>query len=189
MDNYRDASVGATGTEAGFQFEFSCQHCSRTWRSPLRAYKRGRLAGWLDWVMFSVGGRGAHLARQGVTGLARVGFEGAREAALAEALGLAKPNYSECPGCRKWICRDCRDTASGLCPNCKSENSREAHLDGRRGAEAASPACPSCGQPSGGGRFCEGCGFDLASTHKSCPGCGAMVTRAARFCADCGHGF
>lgn len=191
MNNYQDLSTSASDSGAGFQFEFKCQHCDGTWRSPFKSYTRGRLAGMLHWVTqtLTATSSASYFANRGLSGVAEAGFEGARAAALADALAAARTNYTECGGCPKWICATCRDAATGLCPTCKGDASHASHLDGGRAAATGGQACPSCSQPTGGGRFCEGCGFDLASTHKSCPGCGALSSRQARFCPDCGHGF
>jgi ribosomal protein L32 len=191
MNNYQDRSTSASDTGAGFQFEFSCQHCDRTWRSPFTSYKRGRLAGLISWlaISFSATSTGVYAATRGLSGAAQAGHAKAREKALAEAIAQARTNYTECGGCSKWLCNECYDSASGLCPACRSESASASHLDGARAGASGGQACPSCGQASGGGRFCEGCGYDMAATHKSCPGCGAMVSRQARFCTDCGHGF
>ena len=48
--------------------------------------------------------------------------------------------------------------------------------------------CPSCGQESGGGKFCQGCGHALAAAQaaqKFCGNCGTPLS-GARFCGECG---
>jgi predicted amidophosphoribosyltransferase len=48
--------------------------------------------------------------------------------------------------------------------------------------------CPSCGQDSGGGKFCQSCGTALASAQsarKFCPNCGTALN-GAKFCGECG---
>ena len=48
--------------------------------------------------------------------------------------------------------------------------------------------CPSCGQESGGGTFCQNCGGTLAaaeSEKKFCGNCGTPLS-GARFCGECG---
>ena len=191
MNNYTDLSSSGAEVDAGFQFEFSCQSCGETWRSAFKPYRRGQLAGWLERLSYLIGGSATFQANRGAGGLASLGWKDARESALGQALGQARQLYSECGSCRKVVCRKCWNAQSGQCNACAGEMQRGAHLDGARAAAPAAGglACPSCGQGTGGGRFCEACGFDLAATHKSCPGCGTMVTRQARFCADCGHGF
>jgi len=49
----------------------------------------------------------------------------------------------------------------------------------------AALSCPSCGAPSSGGAFCEGCGMAfLKADH--CPKCGAPLGAKAKFCKGCG---
>lgn len=199
LGNYRDVSKTGSDTNAGFQFEFTCENCSRTWKSPFQPYRRGQLAGFVRKFAYFLGDRGTMTKASGT--LADVGTKGARDAALQTAIELAEQRFHECPSCRKAVCDDCWDDGARLCVECSEHGARPARgrrharhdVDEERAeaapAQAAGAACPNCATPMGGGRFCAECGFDMASTHKSCPGCGAMCTRAARFCTDCGHGF
>jgi Double zinc ribbon len=193
MDNYTQLSGSNADGGVGFQFEFRCQSCDTPWRSQFKPYRRGQLAELMGKLAYFVHGRAMSLARRGSGGIADVGHKKARNAALEQALEQAQQIYAECGSCRKVVCRKCWDRDSGQCRSCTGEAHRADQLDGRAApaamAEAGAIVCPSCGQRAGGGRFCDGCGFDLASTHKSCPSCGAMVARNVRFCADCGHGF
>ncbi len=188
MNNYRDLSSGSEGVAAGFQFEFNCESCGRTWRSAFTPYRTGQVAGWLERFSFMVSGNAS--ATRLSSSLASAGARKAREHALDAARIQARQLYTQCEGCRRTVCRDCWDAASGRCRSCAGEDVRAQQIDGPRAAVASGALrCPSCQAPSDGSRFCTGCGFDFASTHKSCPGCGALVARQARFCADCGHGF
>jgi membrane protease subunit (stomatin/prohibitin family) len=54
--------------------------------------------------------------------------------------------------------------------------------------DQATGLCPSCGQESGGGKFCQGCGHALAAAQaaqKFCGNCGTPLS-GARFCGECG---
>lgn len=187
LNNYRDVSSTSSDMGAGFQFEFFCESCGRTWRSAFKPYRKGQLSGILQRFMFMLPGR-ASMASRAVGGLADLGARGARESALANAMTQAETRYTLCPGCAKAVCGDCWHERDGRCNECRT---REAAETGTSAAPAAAsgPACPNCGIASSGGRFCAECGFDMASTHKSCPGCGVMLARQARFCTDCGHAF
>jgi hypothetical protein len=187
MNNYTDLSSGLSTPDAGFQFEFRCERCGETWRSAFKPYRRGQLAGWMSRLGYYFTGSAMSTARSGSDEIARLGSTAMHRKALVEAQTQARQLYSTCGTCRSAVCRRCWSAASGQCTRCAEEAGRSVQLDGAR--PSVGLACSSCGQPCGGGRFCEACGFDMASTHKSCPGCGAMVTRNARFCADCGHGF
>jgi hypothetical protein len=196
LTNYREVSKGGSDISAGFQFEFSCGICSRTWKSPFKPYRLGQFAGLIYKFAYFLGDRGS-MSRTSTT-VANVGSSRARESALSDALDLAKDRYNECKGCKRIGCEDCLDQHSRMCESCtkkslqayrSSESDRSAQDVSSSSSASAGMKCSNCGSSMGGGRFCAECGFDAASTHKSCPGCGVMCTRAARFCPECGHGF
>ena len=205
LTNFRDISKGGSDTRAGFQFEFYCGSCSHTWASPFQPYRKAQFAGLVFQLARLLGDRGSMFRVSNA--VAGAGESRAHESARQQALELAEQRYTECRSCHKVVCEDCWDTAAGLCQPCAgsgggSHSNRSASARGgeegssERGSTAggASPVttalkCPNCSCAIGGGRFCEECGFDMASTHKSCPGCGTLCARTTRFCADCGHGF
>ena len=198
LSNYRDVSrTDSTSLDVGFQFEFACGNCSRTWKSPFRPYRRGQFVGAVYNFVHYFGDRSGmfrwlHL-------MATTGETKARESALNAALQLADQRYTFCPRCNRAVCEECWDDRARACQGCRGESGRTAKAaTGYRGGsekvesvagQAAAAKCSNCGAALDGGRFCAECGFDLASTHKSCPGCGTLCVRAARFCPDCGHGF
>ncbi len=189
LSNYRDVSKSGADVHAGFQFEFNCGVCSRTWKSPFKPYRTGQLSGLIYKFAYFFGDRGS-LSRTS-NEIAGVGWDRARAGALNEAIELAEQRYTECPGCSKAACENCWNGQIQLCEECasrsvKSSNRSDGHSGG---ADAAGQNCSNCGSPMQGGRFCAECGFDVASSHKACPGCGVLCARAARFCPDCGHGF
>ena len=191
LSNYTDVSRAGSDLRSGFQFEFRCQRCSETWKSPLKPYRRGQFAGLIYRFAYYLGDRGS-FSRVSTT-VADAGSARAKESALQEALAVAEQRYTVCPSCERAVCERCWDSGSGRCEDCSGQqNGRAAGGGSSAGAAAATGSsirCPNCGNTQGGGRFCPECGFDMASTHKSCPGCGTMCLRSARFCADCGHGF
>ncbi len=197
MKNYHDLSSSTSSDlKAGFQFEFFCECCNDTWRSPFTPYRRGRLTGWLkrfDFVFVNL-----HRVGHASGALADAGALKAKEAALAAARAQAARRFHACERCDRHVCDNCFREETGHCRDCsaKAGGARGGGADdgGHVGyaddaPAAAGPTCPNCQTPSEGGRFCHECGFDMASTHKSCPGCGTTVSRQARFCPDCGHGF
>ena len=50
--------------------------------------------------------------------------------------------------------------------------------------ETQTITCPNCGKPSGGGKFCNNCGYNLQL--RICPNCGAQVAQGVKFCGECG---
>ena len=199
LTNYHDLSKAGSHLGAGYQFEFYCATCPRTWKSPFKPYRRGQFAGLLFRVGRYIDSRGTLL--RAFTAVSNAGDDGAREAALQDALELAAEHYVECPACGRAFCVECWDANGQRCPECRTSSGgatpahRVRHEQDDAAAAApiastgAAPTCPNCSSAVSGGRFCPECGFDISSTHKSCPGCGSMCTRASRFCAECGHGF
>lgn len=185
LTNYREIGREAD-SGAGFQYEFSCGRCTRTWKSPFKPYRKGQIADLIYKFAYFIGDRGG-VSRTSTT-VARVGEKGAREAALQEALVEAEQRFALCPACNNTVCDNCWDARAEKCEECARSGSSSG--TGRTGNSGkAGPACPNCQSAMDGGRFCAECGYDMASTHKSCPGCGALCGRSARFCTDCGHGF
>jgi Double zinc ribbon len=191
LENYRDLSQAGSDLGAGFQFEFFCSKCNRKWKSPFKPYRMGQIAGLISRFSFLI--KGSQTASRTTGNFADMGSRGAKESALAEAMEQANKLYTVCESCKGAVCDDCWSPRDNSCTPCAQAEQREAEKSSGRSAREAEHggalACPNCRTPSGGGRFCAECGFDMASTHKSCPGCGTMVLRQARFCTDCGHSF
>ena len=193
--NYRDISPPAGDVGAGFQWEFVCESCGETWKSPFRPYRAGQAAGLFrrfGWVLnefYRVGALTDLVFKVGraTGGTAELGGSKPKMEALQEALGLAKDRYHVCSNCRTSVCENCWVDSSDVCIKC--EKATGSLQQGSSASASSAMACPNCQTASQGGRFCHECGFDMASTHKSCPGCGTTMARAARFCTDCGHGF
>jgi hypothetical protein len=195
LTNYRDLSTSSGDLGAGFQFEFYCESCGDSWKTPFKPYRAGQAAGlfrrfgYLLNEFYKIGALTDILYKAGrATGTSvEVTGSKAKTAALEEAQGLAARRYDRCSNCHTMVCTNCFNESSGLCIKCEAGAGHGAQT--AAGAGTSSVVCPNCQTESQGGRFCHECGFDMASTHKSCPGCGATMARQARFCTDCGHGF
>ena len=196
MTNYRDISPQASDLGAGFQFEFFCESCGDTWKTPFKPYRSGQVAGLFrrfSYVLgefYRVGAITDIVAKIGRASGTSVEASGskAKTAALEEALALATQRYDRCVNCHTMVCGNCYDSSTRRCNKCDANVDQAAQYEATSTA-SATVVCPNCQTQSQGGRFCHECGFDMASTHKSCPGCGATMSRQARFCTDCGHGF
>lgn len=188
----RDLSVsGARGT---FQFEFACGCCRSVIESPAEAQRMARFAGLMaqiaEWnSRFVPFLRVTHR-------LTGASSSSSKEAARERAIEWARSRYVECPGCQKWVCENCWDEQLEQCNDCgghkgSNQGSVSARVHQTDLSEGARPLlkCPNCATPTGNGRFCAECGFDMASTHKTCPECGTLCARSARYCPDCGHGY
>ena len=124
--------------------------------------------------------------------------EGAFDSAQAEV----RPHFRKCPACSMWVCDDCWNNDEGLCISCAPRESAyvaQARNQAMRNnidaavetatvwhgeLETRTTICPSCGKPSGQGKFCNNCGAPLAMN--KCPNCGANVALGLKFCGECG---
>ena len=184
--NYRDLSKAGSDLGAGFQFEFYCNNCSRTWKSAYKPYRRGQLAALIYKFAYLFDKHGQASRASGA--ISDVGMKAARGAALEEAIEESSSRYIDCPGCEKTVCEECWNPSAKLCEGCITHGAG-GHARGTSSSPAGGATCPNCRALLDGGRFCPDCGFDMASTHKACPSCGVMCARSARFCTDCGHAF
>lgn len=200
LDNYREISSKGFGLDAGFQFEFFCHHCGRTWRGPFVPYRAGQFSTLLSRFSWMLGPLRQHMRLVGDATSA--GARGARESALESSRRLAAANFRVCGSCDRPMCSSCLGEGEPRCIGCVERDIAEGRPPGpKRRAEGPGssgtaapvaqpgPHCPACQSVCDGGRFCPECGFDLASSFKSCPSCAAQLPRQARYCGDCGHSF
>ncbi len=207
-DNYQDHS-----TREGFQFEFFCERCGNGYASSFRKSITGfggrmariggsLLGGSLGNKMEEVGYQ-AEWLRDGNRG-------GARDKALAEAVGEVQQYFTQCHRCGQWVCTTiCWNGERGMCVQCAPKLDQE--VAGMQAAaqvqqlnekiqqqdwtqdvnyrDQGTAICPSCGGETGGGKFCASCGTALAAapaaTKKFCANCGTEL-KGAKFCAECG---
>ncbi|GJG87845.1 hypothetical protein tb265_30260 [Gemmatimonadetes bacterium T265] len=197
-DNRRDLS-----TNSGFQFEFYCERCGESWRSPFDRYAAGTLDGVLGAADGLLGGFLGG-ARNLVNELSTAGYSKAKDAALERAVETARGHFHRCPRCSNNFCDDCWNADEGTCISCVprleaevAAITRDAKLVKARevAAERATVSeaelrervvtCPSCHAPVGQGKFCPECGTPVSLT-RACGACGAAVPRTAKFCPECG---
>jgi len=132
-----------------------------------------------------------------------------RDKALARAVDEMRPYFHQCNRCGQWVCGQvCWNDERGLCTTCAPKLSQEiaglqaaAQIDQLNQKiqsqdwtkdinyrDQGTGMCPSCGQDSGGGKFCQSCGTALAaaqSAKKFCANCGTALN-GAKFCGECG---
>ena len=207
--NYRDLCQ-EHGTGAGFQFEFSCNRCQDTWRSPFEAYTSARVAGWVGkgvsaaWGALGRTGSGAASAADGLAG---AGYGGARDTAFQRAISNAQGHFNRCPRCTNYVCNRCWNAGQGICLTCAPDTAAEALAAQQRGLNEAvaerayavgqnagqgfdvsAPrqlVCPECRTETHGTAFCPGCGHRMAQSD-TCGSCSATVPEGAAFCPGCG---
>ena len=196
--NYEDLS-----DDNGFQFKFFCDICGNGYltkykRAPASLAKSAmEVASRLFGGFFYAGERAADVVRSAK-------WREAHDRAFEEAVEEAKNYFTQCPGCRRWVCPSCWNEQAGLCVECaprtavvvkkakaRAIEEKASELLRQRDftreieeAEEVHVICPRCGKPTSIGRFCEACGAPL--TKQRCPKCGAEVSLNARFCGNCG---
>lgn len=209
-NNYRDLCM-QTGTGAGFQFEFYCECCNDTWRSPFEPYRSGQASGWMREAGGLLGGLLGSFGNQidnAAEGLARAGWGVARDSAFKEAIGAAEKRFHRCAHCHRYTCDRCWNQDSGLCQNCAPDLAAEVQAARYAGAAQAAAenaraagaalavnvdvntahnlVCPACHSETHGAKFCPQCGQNL-SAKSECSGCHSTLPAGSRFCPECGH--
>lgn len=204
-DNYSDLSV-QSGTNCGFQFEFSCQRCGDTWRSEFVPYRSGQASGWLGRATSLLGGVLGDVG-EAVEGMAEAGWGKAHDAAFRGAIEAARKHFHRCARCSDYFCNACWNEQRGLCLNCAPDAEVEIESARARGeADGAIESatlegqargkkrdvkrerqlvCPGCGAETKGAKFCPECGQKL-NVKAKCTQCSAEIPPGAKFCPECG---
>ncbi|MHB1057461.1 MAG: zinc ribbon domain-containing protein [Rhodanobacter sp.] len=209
-DNYRDLCRQG-GTGSGFQFEFYCECCNDTWRSPFDPYRSGQASGWMQQASSLLGGllggAGSSLD-EAAEGFAQAGWGPARDTAFRQAIEAAQAHFHRCARCHNYACDSCWDADRGLCRDCAPDLATEIQAARHGGtleaateraraqgsaqgerldvASARQLVCPACHAEARGGKFCPQCGHSLDAP-ATCAGCHAALPAGSRFCPECGH--
>lgn len=198
------------GTGAGFQFEFYCEVCRDTWRSPFVPYRSAQAAGWLQrfgGMASSLLGSAGNVLDDAADGYARAGWGTARDDAFKQSIANAKDHFNRCAKCHDYACDRCFSTEAGLCVRCAPdlasevsaarqegllqqarENARLVGVANASKVDVATPkqlVCPECATETHGAKFCPHCGHGLNAA-VSCKGCSATLPAGSRFCPECG---
>jgi len=199
--NYHDHS-----NDQGFQFEFLCDKCGSGWRSGFQTNTVGlaagifRVAGSIFGGGFNSAARAGDAAKDMLRGKA---WDDAFLAATTEGKG----RFKQCTRCARWVCPEvCWNVERSLCDECAPKLQQEmaaaqataaknqvwtraALADQTEGADLTQKkmvACPNCGAPSTGGKFCTECGKPYQALKENCK-CGAKLAPTAKFCPECGE--
>ena len=137
---------------SGYQFEFFCDCCGKSFKSTFRpvaggvAYKpapgQGGVKGFFGGIangvssvvengFNTIGAGGQRPPQGGENPQAKAEYEAAFQYAQAEVA----PNFGRCPQCGGWVCADCWDGSANMCSRCSG---------------AASHAMPGQGMPGQG---------------------------------------
>lgn len=198
--NYDDLS-----TDKGYQFKFYCDKCGNGYLSSFQTSVLGAgsalLKGLGNWFSGAADvGDSAHQIQRAVGGPQH-------DAALKKAVEEAKPHFTQCSRCGKWVCPEqCWNAKRGLCEECAPDLEEEmaaaqasaqkdqvwekmakvdhtADLDMKGTAVAR---CPKCNAKTQGAKFCPECGVKLASK-VTCAKCGTKADEGTKFCPECGQ--
>ncbi|WP_157407219.1 zinc ribbon domain-containing protein [Actinomadura atramentaria] len=207
--NYTDQS-----SEDGYQFEFRCNRCGNGYASSFQRSVTGVGGKLLEMGGGLLGGEVGNKASSLGWDLRwlrnRGERSGTRDRMLARAVEEVSPQFVQCHRCSQWVCRSvCWNGERGLCSSCAPKLDQEIagmqaaaqirQLDekiqqqdwteGVQYKEQATGLCGSCGEESGGNKFCRNCGAPQASapaeTKKFCTNCGTQLGDA-KFCGGCG---
>lgn len=209
-NNHRDLCQ-SSGTGAGFQFEFYCQGCNDTWRSPFAPYRSGQASGWMQQAGSLLGGLFGSVGYEldnAAEGLARAGWGTARDEAFRQSIAAAQQHFHRCARCHGYVCGRCWNGESGLCLSCAPDLATEVQVARHTGTldaarehartageaqagklDVATPhqlVCPACQAETHGAKFCPQCGLRLAAP-TACAGCQAELPAGSRFCPECGQ--
>jgi DNA-directed RNA polymerase subunit M/transcription elongation factor TFIIS len=204
-NNFEDRS-----TDAGFQFEFYCDGCRGGHMSAFKPNKLGMAGGMMRAASSFFGGLGsATEATDQMRDMLR-GKE--RDAALKEAVELAKTHMKHCGRCGAWVCPEaCWNEKVNMCEKCAPDLEEELQaaqntakmeqmwrkarmvdmisdidVTQQGGKPKAAPVmCAACGEKVEG-KFCGSCGTPAPAAKKNCPGCGEEQAGTAKFCGSCG---
>jgi hypothetical protein len=178
-NNFEDKS-----TEQGFQFIFKCGICGSPYESAFVASEEAREKAVFNKVaqfggMFS--NKASLAGAMGGQAYQTPQWTKEHDAALQKANAQAISHFHQCPKCHKYVCDNDWKADVSLC----SVDAAEAKAAAAPAPQATSPAiCPKCGQPSGGGKFCNNCGAPLGPV--KCAVCGTENSPGAKFCSGCG---
>ncbi len=171
-------------TEQGFQFIFKCEICGASYESAFVASQAAREKAIFNDVsrfggMFT--NKASLASALGGQAYQTPEWNKERGAALQKATAEAMTHFHQCPKCHKYVCdNDWRSDVS-LC----SIDAAEVKPAASPQSQWAVPAvCPKCGQPTGGGKFCNNCGAPLGPV--KCAACGVENAPGAKFCSGCG---
>ena len=197
-DNHRDHS-----TDTGFQFEFFCERCHESWRSPFDRYAAGTVGNVLGMAEGIFGGIFGG-ARSALDRVKSAGWQTAHDSAFRRAVGEAQQHFHRCPRCSNHHCDDCWNADEGTCITCVprleaeiAAVTREAKIAKAREVAYESAtvsaaelerrvvSCPKCHAAVGKAKFCPECGTAVSLT-RACGACSAEIPTSSKFCPECG---
>jgi hypothetical protein len=171
-------------TEQGFQFVFKCAICGAPYQSAFVASQDAREKAVFNKVaqfggMFS--NKASLAGAFGGQAYQTPQWTKEHDAALQKATTEATAHFHQCPKCHKYVCDNDWKADVSLCA---TDAAAAKAAVAPPAQQAATAICPKCGQPSGGGKFCNNCGAPLGPV--KCAACGTENAPGAKFCSGCG---
>lgn len=207
--NVQDLSV-----DKGFQWKFDCDICGNgfvTTFIPSRSEAKSRKLGFLGRGVEALGSVtgsgslwGAGQAADAASQFQHMSADWHKEhdVAFQQGVNEAKVHFKKCPLCKLFVCEDDWNDEAGLCtrdaPSLITETQAakaQTRVEQMREAvksqtlftgetEDRATLCPTCGKPSGSGKFCQNCGAPLG--FRECPNCHHKNPAGVGFCGECG---
>ena len=195
-------NVQDSSGEKGFQWTFNCDICASGFSTtfiPSASAAKSRRLGLLGRGASMLGsvtgqsvlwraGDAAHAAEQ----YSHMSAEWHKEhdGAFMQAVNETKTHFKKCPRCKLYVCEEDWNDEAGLCtrdaPSLITE--MQAHVKAQTlftgETEERATLCPTCGKPSGSGKFCQNCGTPLG--YRECPNCHHQNPQNVSFCGECG---
>ena len=204
VHNYDDLS-----TDRGYQFRFHCDKCGNGYMTQFQASTIGVAESLLNVASDFLSGWGR--AGSAVHEVQRVVGGKLHDAALAQAVEEARPNFRQCTRCGHWVCSQvCWNEQANLCEDCapdyqeqlassqaqakayaarvqREEKARATDyvsgIDMAPGAHVVAPTASTNTQAAKS--LCGQCGAEMGSS-RFCPECGKpAVTAAPAHCPKC----
>jgi len=207
-------NVQDMSAEKGFQWTFACDLCGNGFTTtfiPSASAAKSRKMGFLGrgaQVLGSVTGQnvlwGAGDAANTAADFSQMSpaWHQEHDTAFTQAVNEAKVHFKKCPRCKRYVDEDDWNDEAGLC--IEDAPSLEIELQAARAqarieqmqeqvkseklytpeTEERATLCPTCGEPSGSGKFCQNCGAALGD--RVCPNCSHPNPPSVKFCGECG---
>lgn len=181
--------------ERGFQFEFFCEHCRKSYRSEFvssKAYnsekrKRntGAAASFIGGLFGGIASAVGDKIDQGLTSINDhtddSQYDSEKEAALLKAQAEAQKVLFQCKECEAWFCEDCYNSKTQMCENC-DEAVKERERDERRQREEERLDREREEREREEERRQQ----EEEESRVFCPNCGAEIPEGMKFCGQCG---
>ena len=200
--------------DKGFQWRFHCDLCGSGYDTAFIASKSQASSRRLGFLSGGLSALGSVTGSSGLSGASSAAssasqFKGMsadwhreHDNAFQQAVNETKTHFQKCPKCKSYVCADDWNNEAGLCtkdaPSLTAEMQaakaqarveqmqdqvkKQTQFDGDTTDRAT--LCPTCGKPSGTGKFCNNCGAPLG--FRDCPKCHHQNPPTVNFCGECG---